>query len=73
MLARFTIRPKPTMNFVDVHFETIIDRISAWSALVGFIIFVFAICFLGYNQRKFSKRNPDWERFDKVLHKKMII
>jgi hypothetical protein len=32
-----------------------------------------AICFLGYNKKKFSKKNPDWERFDQMLKEKLEI
>jgi hypothetical protein len=61
------------MNMIEVHFETIILRLSSWSALVGFIFFLTTICFLGYNQRKFIKKNPEWKQFDKVLREKMLL
>lgn len=40
---------------------------------VGLVLAIGIIFFLGYNRNKFNKRNPDWERFDSVLHDKMII
>lgn len=34
---------------------------------------VAAICFLGYNRKKFNRKNPDWERFDQMLKEKLEV
>jgi len=33
---------------------------------------VSAAFFLGYNRRKFRRKNPDWQQFDEVLKTKEI-
>lgn len=48
------------MNIVEIHPQTIIDRISQWSAFSSLVFMIAAVCFLGYNRRKFNRRNPDW-------------
>lgn len=59
------------MNIIEIHPQTTIDRLSQWSAFASLIFMITAICFLGYNKRKFNKKNPGWEKFDELLKEKI--
>ena len=61
------------MNIVENHPVTSIEKLSEWSAFIGLILFIGGICFLTYNKNKFSKKNPDWEKFDETLNEKVYI
>lgn len=66
-LATIRFTTSVVMNVIEIHYQTIIDRVSQWSALASLVFMIAALCFLGYNRNKFNKRNPDWERFDQML------
>jgi hypothetical protein len=36
-----------------------------WGALWSVLFTGFAVVFLGYNRRKFYKKNPGWDKFKK--------
>lgn len=61
------------MEIVENHPVTLFVKLSEWSAFAGLILFIGGICFLTYNKSKFSKRNPDWEKFDETLKEKVYI
>lgn len=56
---------------VRVVYVTLLDHVAKWGAFFNVLFAIFAICFLAYNQEKFYKRNPDWERF-RNRHKSVI-
>lgn len=64
---RVRIWPEWAMQIVENHPQTLLAKMSEWSAFVGLIVFVGGICFLTYNKNKFSRKNPDWEKFDETL------
>lgn len=63
-MYRVRIWPEWAMNIVENHPQTLLQKLSEWSAFIGLILFVGGICFLGYNKNKFNKKNPDWQKFD---------
>ena len=52
------------INNFEIHFETLLAKLSLWGASMSVVFAIFAICFLAYNRRKFLRHNPDWGNFD---------
>jgi len=55
------------ISYVDVEYETLIQRVSHWGALASTIMAVFGIACLAYNKNKFLQENPDWKNFDQAF------
>lgn len=56
----------PQVMEVRVTYVTLLDYVAKWGAFFNVLFALFAIVFLAHNQKKFYKRNPEWERFRKA-------
>ena len=53
----------------DVVYDTILDNMSKWGAMVSIIFTCFALFFIKHNSDRFYKDNQNWENFDQELVK----
>ena len=57
----------------EIHFQTSLEHLSFWGAMVSVVFTILAICVLTYNKRKFLRKNPEWGTFDETLRKKFEL
>jgi hypothetical protein len=63
----FSMQLSPLILNSRISFSTLLDHVSMWGAFWGVLFALFALLFLGYNRKKFYKKNPDWDQFKKVI------
>lgn len=69
-MLSITFQLAPQIQNIRMSYDTIFDQVAKWGAFFNVLFTFFALFFLGYNRRKFYKKNPDWDRFKKHLNEK---
>ena len=63
----FNFQLDPEIMTTKITFTTLLDHVSMWGALFGVLFSAFGLIFYRLNREKYYRRNPDWNRFKRVM------